>query len=280
MLCHGFKVIMKYEPHDVDRFEVNMSDTTGRKTLFSMILTLVSVIVLIIVLAQVINIFTPALLSRDMERTLVKKFNLGSMFSGKESKELTAFVTTLTDLNYPLQVSVVDSKELNAYCFFGDQLMITKSLLDTMESENELAFVLAHEAGHSFYRHNTKGLFFNVFYNLTLGLLGFNPSGPDFSSLTYSRKLEEQADEFAIKALNKHYGHTNGGADFFKRVGLKDLHSTWWSKLLERFYSTHPMTDTRVKTINKNSKDPKASPIKKAESDVFKSISSTKTKAN
>lgn len=263
---------MKYQPHDVDRFEVNMSDATGRKAWSSILLTLAGIIIFLLVLAQLINLFAPIILSRSTERFLAEKFKLNSIFQGEESKELTEFVTQLTDLKYPMTVSIVNSKELNAYCSFGDQLMITKALLEKIESENELAFVLAHEAGHSYHRHNTKGLLFNIFYNLTFGFLGFKSSGTDISALTYSRKLEEQSDDFAIQALNKYYGHTNGGADFFNRVGLKDWHSTWWSKVIERFYSTHPLTDSRIKKIKSSSKDQNAALISKADSKVFKSI--------
>lgn len=55
----------------------------------------------------------------------------------------TALPTGMT-----VRLGVLDSAEPNAYASVGGRLVVTRGLLDAVESENELAMVLAHELGH------------------------------------------------------------------------------------------------------------------------------------
>ncbi len=277
---------MKYQAPPPDRFEVNISDINGNKTLLSAIGAVVIFIFFILLFIKSIGYLTTVFVSRESERALVEKYKLDALFQGQNSKELSNFVKRITMIDYPFDVKITDIKnEMNAYCFFGDKLMVTQKLLQSAESENELAFVLAHEVGHSYYRHNTRGLAYRLLLNITFNFLGLSSSTSNLSSLTYSRDLENQADDFAIKALKNHYGHTLGAADFFKRVRSEQPTSMKWFNWLERIYSTHPMIDQRIERIVKSNEDnsepntvisdavdKNQSVIPKSESSLFKAI--------
>lgn len=267
---------MKYEAPPPDRFEVNSTDPNGGASIRTFCLILLFIFVVLFFAIQGIQYLTLKWISRDYERQLMSSTKVDKIFKSQKSEILTDFVKKITKLDYPIEIAILDSKELNAYCTFGDRIFVTKKLLQTVETENELAFVLAHEAGHSFHRHNTKGLVFNLVYNLTLGALGLGSQSLVSGTNTYSRDLENQADEFAIQALNRYYGHTNGAEDFFKRIGSDQIHFSWWIKLMEKVFSTHPSSDQRIRKIIGSSLGEKTMrPISKSESKLLKSLSET-----
>ena len=60
------------------------------------------------------------------------------------------------------QSFILDDAAPNAFAFPGGYIGVTTGLLDPVDSENELAFVLAHELGHFKHRHHIQGLSQNL----------------------------------------------------------------------------------------------------------------------
>ena len=63
-----------------------------------------------------------------------------------------------TDLPYHLTVHVNKNPAINALALPGGQVVLFSGLLDKVNSENELAFVLAHEMGHYMHRDHLRGM--------------------------------------------------------------------------------------------------------------------------
>jgi hypothetical protein len=61
-----------------------------------------------------------------------------------------------SDLEIPLHVSVIQSREINAFALPGGYLFIERGLLEAADDEAELAGVLAHEMAHDAARHANK----------------------------------------------------------------------------------------------------------------------------
>jgi predicted Zn-dependent protease len=61
-----------------------------------------------------------------------------------------------SDLRVPLNVTVLNTKEINAFALPGGFLFIQRGLLDAVENESQLAGVLAHEIAHVTGRHGNK----------------------------------------------------------------------------------------------------------------------------
>ncbi len=115
------------------------------------------------------------------------------------------------ELSYYFYVIEADNKgkgQVNAFSLPGGYVYIFKDLLDLL-NDNELAFVLAHEAGHIVSRHHIKRLQAAMGYNL-LGIASVAAKGdPNFSRglsfalaqilVAYSREDEFSADELAVK---------------------------------------------------------------------------------
>jgi predicted Zn-dependent protease len=59
---------------------------------------------------------------------------------------------------YSFQVLLAESSEVNAIALPGGNIMVFSGLIARIESENELAMILAHEMGHFVNRDHLRGL--------------------------------------------------------------------------------------------------------------------------
>ncbi len=61
-----------------------------------------------------------------------------------------------SDLKIPLHVTVLQSREINAFALPGGYLFVERGLLEAADNESELAGVIAHEIAHDAARHGHK----------------------------------------------------------------------------------------------------------------------------
>lgn len=155
-------------------------------------------------------------------------------------------------IQVPLTLHVIDYEQPNAAVLPGGHILLTEGLLEQAESENELAFVLAHELGHVVARDSLKGLgrslvLLTVTSALGFGTGGSTPPGLDtltnLTSLHYSRQQETAADLYALSTLVEVYGHGGYGLDFFTRIKTED-------KGRLELFSTHPLTQQRINYLH------------------------------
>lgn len=115
---------------------------------------------------------------------------------------------------------LADSKTINAFALPGGQIFITLGLLDKLETEAQLAGVLAHEIGHVIQRHAAqqmaKGQLGQIL--ITATQIGANdPSHPSqgqaaaaiaqvvnqVTQLRYSRSDELEADQWGLQLMSE-----------------------------------------------------------------------------
>jgi predicted Zn-dependent protease len=65
-------------------------------------------------------------------------------------------VAKTSDLKVPLHISVLQSREINAFALPGGYLFVERGLLEATDDESELAGVIAHEIAHDTARHSYK----------------------------------------------------------------------------------------------------------------------------
>jgi Zn-dependent protease with chaperone function len=157
------------------------------------------------------------------------------------------------DGDYTFQVKVWDEAEPNAMAFPGGLIAVTSGLLDTVTSENELAFVLGHELGHFHNRDHLRGIGRGVALSLSLFALGIGGGGAvtqvagvagEFATRGFGRAQETAADEFGLQLVAAEYGHTAGAADLFEHLrAIRD------DSLLAGYLSTHPLHSERIDEI-------------------------------
>jgi len=152
------------------------------------------------------------------------------------------------DSPYTFRVEIDDSDVANAMALPGGLIIVTQGLLDQVESENELAFVLGHELGHFKNRDHLRalgrGIVLSVFFAVVTDgdVAGIGIKATDITLRGFSRRQEAQADEFGLAIVNSEYGHVDEAWRLFERWDIDD--SSFVD--LVTYLSTHPETGDRI----------------------------------
>lgn len=160
------------------------------------------------------------------------------------------------DSPYEFRVEIDDSSDANAMALPGGLIVVTTGLLDQVESENELAFVLGHELGHYRNRDHLRALGRGVIFALLLAVT----TGSDLSSVginvadltlrSFNRKQETSADEFGLELVYTQYGHVEEAWRLFER--WDDGDDALFDVL--GYTSTHPQPEDRVDVLKEYAK--------------------------
>ena len=209
------------------------------------------------VLSQVIE-YSAQHLSLDKEiRYFQKDFVLDP---SEDEKRIQNLVDRLWS-HYPeseengIHSSINKSKQINAFMMVGGNMSVTQGLLDKLETENELAFVICHEIGHLYHRDVINGLGRQVGLAVIMSLAGLGDNidilntGAASLSLAFSRGQESQADAFALECMQNEFGHVRGYDGFFKIVLKNEKVIPELGRKVLSFTQTHPMTEDRIKNL-------------------------------
>jgi predicted Zn-dependent protease len=177
----------------------------------------------------------------------------------------TAALQALADrvaarMDLPAGMTVVlayeESPVINAYATLGGRIRVYSGLLDELQSEDELAALLAHEIAHVRHRHVAASLGRGLAVALVLGVVSADAGAAaarstlgqaaSLAMLSYSREQEAVADADALRAVVALYGHAGGVTGLFDR--LRDAAGDGgpeWTVL-----RSHPLTDARLAAID------------------------------
>lgn len=150
--------------------------------------------------------------------------------------------------------------EPNAFATLGANIAVTTPLLQSVQTENGLAMVLAHEIAHVQLRHPVEAASRGVVIQIVLAALLGSDSGSLwggslgssglFTMLSFNRQMELAADRRALAILREHYGHTAGADEFFRKMQSKAGDPGW-----SEFTRTHPDTGRRLELIRASMAD-------------------------
>ncbi len=165
-----------------------------------------------------------------------------------------AAVSDRKEVNYTFRV--IDEDGVNAFALPGGYIFIFRGLVEKVESDDELASVIAHEVAHVVARHSIKRLQGGVGYNILQILMVFSgSSGMDvrridaaFGQLimSYSREDEALADRIAVKYLKE------AGFDQMAMISfLKKLQQVNRDAPIKpyRYYRSHPHIADRIRMV-------------------------------
>lgn len=163
---------------------------------------------------------------------------------------------------FSFQCKILNATDINAFSLPGGYIYVTKGLLSFVQSDHELAAVLAHEIGHSFLRHAFKKIQKDkkVFVKTNLGallaaILTQEPSsiGPLYIAANairtdalsgYGRKAELEADAQSVKTLYAAGYNPVGVLTMLERLmRQKNRHP----QVEMGIFQTHPDPEMRVK---------------------------------
>jgi predicted Zn-dependent protease len=160
---------------------------------------------------------------------------------------------------------VLDEKDVNAFALPGGIVYLYKGLLDKVESDDELAGVLAHEIVHATHHHGKKVTRKARPYDLaTIGvLLAGVFSGKDIGPVAqgvnilgtaaingYTVDLETEADRDGMDIMLKSRYNPVGMMTFMERLAMDEARSGAGQVELGIF-RTHPYTPDRAAAMRK-----------------------------
>ncbi|WP_036481373.1 M48 family metallopeptidase [Myxosarcina sp. GI1] len=248
---------MVYNPKEITE-EVNVTAVHPLVDLAYLLATVVVFSVLVylglgVIATKLVTHISPELEAKIGKQLLSTVPNIASKTNPQQQQYLESLLTDLqtTNLNRPSpSIHIVKDKYANAVIIPGGHIIVTTALLTEAESENELAFVLAHELGHHVAKDPLKGLGRSLVGITMATVLGIGSGNADIVTLTgsltdlhYSRRQETAADVYALSAIVRKYGHGDASLDFFQRILAKNRDRRG---KLSAYFSTHPLTQARI----------------------------------
>jgi Zn-dependent protease with chaperone function len=165
---------------------------------------------------------------------------------------------------YPYQFRVANLSDVNAFALPGGFMYVNRGLIEAVETEGELAGVMAHEMAHEALRHQTnqvsKAYVARAGAGILGGLLGGGGSagghvmaslgglGLNALFLKFSRTDEQQADIVGTQILSRAGYNPNEMVNMFRmlqKAGARD------PGRLARFFSDHPPTADREARVRR-----------------------------
>lgn len=252
---------MEWEPRDLP--ENNVTDVHPLRELSVLLAgvaaaTVVLTLVLAIAIDGIVRVLPP-----EWEAKVFSGLweDLGSESDDVREASAQALLDRLsvrwTGNPYELRLFVIDTPEPNAFALPGGAVGVTAGLLDAAESENELAFVLAHEMGHFERRHHLRGLSRSLAVGLVLGAVTGGSSGTlltqwvaNITQLGFAREHELEADRFGLAIVVDEYGHTAGATDFFEKLGDAEREAGSLGRM-GQWLATHPVSPERISALKR-----------------------------
>lgn len=183
-----------------------------------------------------------------------------------DNPEVKRYVTQLaqrigrhSDLRVPLNVTVLNSKEINAFALPGGFLFIQRGLLEAAENEAQLAGVIAHEIAHVTGRHGHRlmkratvssiiyqaaqvaaliltggAATIGTYYALQYGFYGLGLV-LSLDMLGVSREMELEADQLGVQYAWNAGFDPNGFIQFFDKMATREGYVNGLS-----WFRTHP----------------------------------------
>lgn len=153
-------------------------------------------------------------------------------------------VTLKNDFAWRVRV-IHDDSVLNAFCTPGGYIYVYTGILKYLDSEDQLAGVLAHEIGHADMRHSTRQMTEMYGVEALISLLAGNHQmlkqvSTSLIGLKFSRNHETQADQKSVEYLCPTPYQADGAAGFFEKI-----QSAGGQRPIE-FLSTHPDPGNRI----------------------------------
>lgn len=221
------------------------------------------VLAMVLAAVFVLSLFADVL-ARHIPFSVEKDIGLPAFIAGNSPGDIQVYLQELADRivaaeqlpdEITIHVHYVDDDLVNAFATLGGNVVFYRGLLEKLPNENALAMVMAHEIAHIKHRHPIRSLGRGVVVGLSVALVSESLGSAlldqvigeagYLTALSYSRDHENEADATALVALERLYGHVDGADDLFlvlqKEAGGEEP---------PEFFSTHPLTESRIARIH------------------------------
>ncbi|MFH1413402.1 MAG: M48 family metallopeptidase [Candidatus Omnitrophota bacterium] len=252
---------MKFIPRQIKE-NVNISQTFPLKEFFVLLGGISGILfALYLILGFALDIIIdrmPLGFEQRLGGFFSKKFSFLETSSEVElaaQKLVDDLASYLAKASYQFRVHIIEEEKINAVALPGGHILVYSGLLEEIETENELAMVLAHELGHFANRDHLRGMGRGlVAAAFSSFIFGFDSAVNNFmmkmlltTDRRFSRQQEAAADSFAVDLLYKKYGHVAGAIEFF---GHLDEYAKSIPGFL-KYFLTHPLHTKRIELLRK-----------------------------
>ncbi len=171
-----------------------------------------------------------------------------------------AAATGKAGAGFQWQVSLIQDKQVNAFCLPGGKIVVYTGILPVAQNEAALATVLGHEMAHATSRHGSQRVFeqnlaqtamsgvamslTNMDYDKQRAVMGALGAGAQFGVLMpFGRKHESEADQIGLTYMARAGFDPEESIRFWKRMENSGGNQP------PEFLSTHPSHGTRVQQL-------------------------------
>ncbi len=174
-------------------------------------------------------------------------------------KQVATRLIRVSDMpNLSWQITVINSKEVNAFCLPGGKIVVYTGILPVCKDEAGLAAVLGHEMGHVVARHGAQRITQQLGLNLGMSLASVTFANSQYRDtiiaglgagatvgilLPYSRDDEYEADEIGTTYMAR------AGYDPNEAVVLWQRFSKMEGARQPEFLQTHPYSEKRASRL-------------------------------
>jgi len=159
------------------------------------------------------------------------------------------------DIEYSFKIL---RNEINAFALPGGKIYITKGLLDMLESDDELAYVLGHEIGHVAKKHARKRMSEAILAQFGLNALFSDPGTAGSVAINvlwalhssgYSRNHERDADTWGVRYMMRAGYDPHGALKVLSKFMEMEKKSKGGS--VPKILRSHPKPSERMKNVEK-----------------------------
>ena len=162
------------------------------------------------------------------------------------------------------RIAVLRTVIPNAVALPGGQIYVFSPLLRSLATSDEFASVLTHEMGHVTHRHGLQRFFEESGLAILFGYMVGDfaggtltlAAGRMLTSASFSREMEQAADDFSAQFMQRHERDPGALASALERIAPSSEQETRFAYL-----QSHPLTEDRARFLRARSQPAKGKPL-------------------
>lgn len=196
----------------------------------------------------------------------------GGAYAGPEAAYVAQIGEKLAGaagLSGQCRFTLVNTDVVNAFAVPGCFIYVTRGLMAIVNSEDELASVLAHELGHIVADHSERQQRRSVFRSIGVAAVSLITGSERLSriagqaaelfTLRYSRAQEYESDDIGIRYLRETGYDPHAAGDMLGALARQErylqLTSGQDAKGIPEWVRTHPLTENRIERARQAARD-------------------------
>ncbi|POD97633.1 hypothetical protein BV924_06895 [Pectobacterium odoriferum] len=187
----------------------------------------------------------------------------------------------------PFHFYLIRNDDINAFAFFGGNVVLHSALFRYADSESELASVLAHEISHVTQRHLARsmesqqrsapltwvgalGSILLAMANPQLGMAALSGTlaGAQQGMITFTQANEQEADRIGIQVLQRAGFDPQAMPNFLQKLADQSRYASRPPEML----LTHPLPESRLSDARNRANQMRSTPVQSSQEFLFAKI--------